>query len=155
MSDWQCEAINRRNQLPGNTRNQLALFYCPRSIPSSPQSYLHIGRLQSRFAIWSRKRCLICQMSNQIHSSATVGWSSVDIKKSGKWLREEGKSQSEGICLSGAPLCLLTGKNLVFPQKCLKANVALHVGDIKGRHKKNRHFLGKSPKLLVGGGQES
>ena len=115
MSDWQCEAINRRNQLPGNTRNQLALFYCPRSIPSSPQSYLHIGRLQSRFAIWSRKRCLICQMSNQIHSSATVGWSSVDFKKSGKGLREEGKSQSEGICLSGAPLCLLTGKN---PVKC-------------------------------------
>ena len=25
----------------------------------------------------------------------------------------------------------------------------------KGRHKKNRLFLGKSPKLLVGGGQES
>ena len=104
MSDWQCEAINRRNQLPGNTRNQLALFYCPRSIPSSPQSYLHIGRLLSRFAIWSRKRCLICQMSNQIHSSATVGWSSVDFKKSRKGVREEVKSPSEGICLSGAPI---------------------------------------------------
>ena len=25
----------------------------------------------------------------------------------------------------------------------------------KGRHKKNRLFLGKSPKLWVGGGQES
>ena len=114
MSDWQCEAINRRNQLPGNTRNQLALFYCPRSIPSSPQSYLHIGRLQSRFAIWSRKRCLICQMSNQIHSSATVGWSSVDFKKSSKGVREEVKSPSEAICLSGTipDIChfLYTGK---------------------------------------------
>ena len=29
MSDWQWGAINSRNQLPGNRRNQLAFFYCP------------------------------------------------------------------------------------------------------------------------------
>ena len=109
MSDWQCEAINRRNQLPGNTRNQLALFYCPRSIPSPPQSYLHIGRLQSRFAIWSRKRCLICQMSNQIHSSATVGWSSVDFKKSSKGVREPVKNYLAENHVSKKPLAEMGG----------------------------------------------